>query len=95
MQRDGCFRLASAPRNQGRLDTFNVEMIMDRELGEFFTYLVWCRGRIQRSVWVVVEPLHQCAARILEGGSSLTSPPPIHSKIGGSKLEHFPTQTIF
>lgn len=29
MQRDVCFRPVSAPRNRGRLDTFNAEIIMD------------------------------------------------------------------
>lgn len=29
MQRVECFRLVNAPRNRGRLDTLNVETIMD------------------------------------------------------------------
>lgn len=29
MPRDVLFRLLSAPRNRGRLDTFNVKMIME------------------------------------------------------------------
>lgn len=32
MQRDVCFRPASAPRNRGRLDTFNAEIIMDTQV---------------------------------------------------------------
>lgn len=31
MQRDVCFKPVSAPRNRGRLDTLNAEIIMDNK----------------------------------------------------------------